>query len=116
MGITRQIGQHRLRSAERPLCVDNPLGLAQRGQEGCEGLSIGEMNMVAEEAEAADRVGCDELLQEQSPEQAGEHADGQEESRPTGHPALAVGRDATARHDHVYVGVMGHSRAPGVQH
>jgi hypothetical protein len=43
-------------------------------------LSIGEMNMVAEETEAADRVGGDELLQEQSPEQAGEHADGQEES------------------------------------
>src|SRR5258705_13912036 len=70
------------------------------------------MNMVAEETEAADRVGGDELLQEQPPEQAGEHADGQEKSRPTGHPALAIGRDATARHDHVHVGVMGHSRAP----
>src|SRR5258705_13415531 len=71
------------------------------------------MNMVAEETEAADRVGGDELLQEQSPEQAGEHADGQEESRPTGHPALAVGRDATARHDHVHVGGWGIAEPQG---
>jgi hypothetical protein len=30
VGIARQIGQHRLGPAERPLCVDDPLGLAQR--------------------------------------------------------------------------------------
>src|SRR5258707_15033232 len=96
MGITRQIGQHRLRSVERPLCVDNPLGLAQWGQEGCEELSIGEMNMVAEEAEAADRVGGDELLQEQSPEQAGEHADWRGRTRTTGQATQAVGRDDPA--------------------
>jgi hypothetical protein len=30
VGIARQIGHHRLGPAERPLCVDDPLGLAQR--------------------------------------------------------------------------------------
>ena len=74
------------------------------------------MGVIAEEAQAAGLVGGDELLQEQPPEQAREHAHGQEEARPAGHPALAVGRDAAARHDHVHVRVMGHRRAPGVQH
>src|SRR5258706_163583 len=44
MAITRQIGHHLLRSAERPLCVDNPLRLAPRGQEGCGELTIGHRN------------------------------------------------------------------------
>jgi hypothetical protein len=30
VGVTRQIGQHRLGSAEWPLCVDDPFGVAQR--------------------------------------------------------------------------------------
>ena len=54
VGATRQIGQHRFGSAERALCVDDPLGFAQRHQKGREGLRIGEMG-VAEEAQAA---GC----------------------------------------------------------
>ena len=61
-------------------------------------------------------MGGDELLQEQSAEQAREHAHGEEESGPAGHPTLAVGRDAAARHDHVHMRVMGQCRAPGVQH
>ena len=34
VGVTRQIGQHGLRSAERSLGVDDPLGFAQRGEIG----------------------------------------------------------------------------------
>ena len=58
----------------------------------------------------------DELLQEQPAEQAREHAHRQEEARPARHPALAVERDAAARHDHVDMRMMGERRAPGVQH
>ena len=60
-------------------------------------------------------VCCDELLQEQSAEQAREHTHRQEEARPARDPALAVERDAAARHDHVHVRVMRHRRAPSVQ-
>ena len=74
VSVTRKIGQHRLGAAERPLRVDDPLGLAERRQKGREGLRIGEIGVVAKEAQAAGLVGGDELLQEQSPEQAGEHA------------------------------------------
>src|SRR5215813_9739137 len=99
MSITRQIGHHRLRAAEGLLCVDDPLGFAQRCEISREGLCLGEMGVISEEAEAAGLVRGDELLQEQSSEQAGEHAHGEEESRPAGHPALVVQRDTTARHD-----------------
>ena len=47
-------------------------------------------------------MGDRKRLQEQPPEQAGEDAHREEEARPTRYPALAVGRDATARHDHVH--------------
>src|SRR6266436_5796728 len=91
VGVTRKIGQHRLGPTERALCVDDPVGLAQRRQTGREGLRSGEMGVVAEEAEAAGRMGCGERLEEQPAEQAGEHAHGEEESGPAGHPMLAVG-------------------------
>jgi len=64
VGVTRKISQHGLGSAERALCVDDPLGLAQRREMSREGLRIGQMYVVAEEAEAAGLVGGDELLQE----------------------------------------------------
>ena len=115
VGVARQIGQHCLRSAKWSLGVDDPLGFAQRRKIGCEGLRISQMGVIAEEAQAAGLVGGDELLQEQTAEQAG-HAHGQEESRPARYPALAVGREAAGRHDHVHMRVMGQCRAPGVQH
>ena len=61
-------------------------------------------------------MGGDQLLQEQPAEQAREHAHRQEEAGPARHPALAVERDAAARHDHVDVRVMGQRRAPGMEH
>jgi len=71
--------------------------------------------MIGEECQEAGSVGRDQPLQEQPAEQAREHADRQEEAGPAGYPALAVGRDAAARHDHVDVRVMGHGRAPGME-
>ena len=61
-------------------------------------------------------MGGGQLLQEQSPEQPREHADGEEEAGPAGYPALAVERDAAARHDDVHMRMMGERRAPGVEH
>jgi hypothetical protein len=84
--VTRQIGQHCLRSAEWALGIDDPFGLAQRGEISCEGLRIGQMDIVAEEAQAAGLVGGDELPQEQPAKQAGEHTDGEEEARSARYP------------------------------
>ena len=72
--------------------------------------------MIAEELQPAGRVGGGEPRQEQPAEQAREHAHRQEEAGPARYPALAVERDAAARHDHVDVRMVGHRRAPGVEH
>src|SRR5215467_9075870 len=63
MGVARQIGQHCLRATEGLLCVDDPLGFAQGCEISREGLRLGEMGVIAEEAEAAGLVRGDELLQ-----------------------------------------------------
>jgi hypothetical protein len=42
VGVARQIGEHRLGSAERGLCIDVPGDPAQRRQVGREGLALGE--------------------------------------------------------------------------
>jgi len=76
VGVARQIVQQRLRSAERTLGVDDSLCLAERREIGCEALGIGERGEIAEEAQATGLVGSDELLQQQPPEQVGEHAHG----------------------------------------
>src|SRR5258708_1500966 len=68
VGVARQIGEHRLWPAERTLGVDDPFGPAQRRQIGGERLCLGERSVMAEELKLF--VCCDELLQDQSAEQA----------------------------------------------
>src|SRR4029077_1757655 len=53
MGVARQISEHGLRSAERLLGVDHPLGLVQRHQHGGECCGVGECSVVAEDRETA---------------------------------------------------------------
>ena len=106
VGVAREIGEHSLGSAEGALAVDDPFGLAQRREIGGEGAALGQLSVIAEELQAAGVVGGGELLQEQSPEQPREHADGKEEAGPTRDPALAVERDAAARDDDMGVRIM----------
>src|SRR5690348_17603395 len=40
VGVARQIGQHRLRATERPLCIDDPLDFAKRCQISREGWRL----------------------------------------------------------------------------
>jgi hypothetical protein len=115
VGIARQISQHGLWPAERALGIDDPLSSAQRRQIGRERLRIGESGVIAEEPQMAGLVDRKQLLQEQPSEQAREHADRQEEAGPARYPALAVKRDAAARHDHVDVRMMGQRRTPGME-
>jgi hypothetical protein len=75
--------------------------------EGGECSFFGECGVVAEEGEAAGLVRHREHLQQEPAEQARKHADGEEESGPARDPALALERDATTRHDHVHVRMMG---------
>jgi hypothetical protein len=82
VGVARQVSQHRFGSAERSLRVDDPLGFAQRSEIRGEGIALGQLGVITEELQAAGVVGGDQLLEEPSPEQPREHADGEEEAGP----------------------------------
>src|SRR5256885_9159153 len=56
-----------------------------------------------------------ETLQEQTPEQAREHANWQKEAGPAGNPSLAVRRYAAARNDTVNMRMVLEVLAPAVQ-
>jgi len=71
---------------------------------------------VRDEREPARRVGVGERRQEQPPEEARKHLHRQEKAGLAAHPARAVERYPTARDNHMDVRVVGHRRAPGVQH
>jgi hypothetical protein len=72
--------------------------------------------MFTEELQFSGTVRVTELLQEQAPEQTGEYAHGQEEARSAGDPTFPIDRQSPAGSDPVHMGMMGHRRAPGVQH
>ena len=68
------------------------------------------------EFEPAGAEGLLELVEEEGAEAAREDADGQEEARTAGDPAIAAGGDAAAGADAVQVGVELELLAPSVQH
>ena len=68
MGVAGQISQYRLGSGEGPFAVDVPSDLAQRRQEGGEGIALGEMTMLAEELQLTGGMCSDELFQHQPAE------------------------------------------------
>lgn len=81
-----------------------------------EGSWLGQMCQGADKGEAAGIVKSREPIEEQASEQRAENLDRQEEGRARGDPARSVRQEAAARHDHVDVRMVGHGRAPGVEH
>ncbi len=81
-----------------------------------EGLATTETGDLAKERQPARCVGVGERGQEEPPEQTGEHPHRQQKPGLASHPARTVERYAAARHDHVDVRVVGHCRAPAVEH
>ena len=61
-------------------------------------------------------VGGGQPFQEQAPEEAGEHPDGQKEAGSAGDPMLAVWGEAAAGYDDMGMRMVGQCRSPGVQH
>ena len=116
VGVARQIRQHLIRSCERALGVDDPIGAMERLQECAKRIDVGEVSVIAEELERTVAMSGDEALQHQAPKQPREHAHRQKEIGPTWNPTFAVRRNAAAGDDAMHVRVMGERRAPGVQH
>ena len=105
-----------MRTTERRLGVDDPFEAAGFGEQAGEGIGLCQVGEIAEEGQSPAIKGRSQFLQEQPAKQARQHAHGQEEPRPAGDPARAVGRDATARHDAMEVGMIVKVLAPAVQH
>ena len=61
MGVSRQIGEHGLRPAERPLGIDHPLDVAQRRQICLESFGVIKVGVAAEKLQAAGLMGGAEL-------------------------------------------------------
>ena len=81
----------------------------------CEGSRLGQGCEIAEEVQGAGVEGGGQTFEEQASEQPGERFDGQEEVWSAGDPARAIGREATARHDAVDVGMVRQRLPPGVE-
>ena len=105
VGITPQVIQDLFGTSERWFGVNHPLAFAQRGQVLGESFRVTESLEGGKELELAVVKGGLEVIEEQAPEQAREHADRQEEARTAADPVLTVRGDAAARHHAMQMGV-----------
>src|SRR5271163_3399154 len=89
---------------------------SQRREMGSEGRPVAQAIELAKEAQPARRVGVGEPRQEETAEQARQHAHRQEKARSARHPARTVERYPAARHDHVDMRMVMEVLTPGMQH
>ena len=92
MGIAREIAQYFRGSPEWTFGVDHPVTVTQRRQIGREGSCISECGVLSEELQLSCTMSGGELLQDQSSEQARQHAYVEEEVGSASDPALAIER------------------------
>ena len=96
--------------------VDDPLLVAQGGEEPPLGLGFGKFPTATRQGQLTLAIEILQPLKVQPPKAPREDADGQEEVRPTRHPTGAIRGQATCGQDTMEVGVMVQLLAPGVQH
>jgi hypothetical protein len=106
MGVPGKICQDLLWACERTLRVDDPFLRAQGSEVRLECFSVVERNEIGEELQLASIESCHETFKKQTPEQAREHPNRQEEGRTASDPAHAVGGDTSARYNAMDVRVV----------
>ena len=115
--VARQIGEHGFGPAERLLGVDDPFAIASaaRGRRrrlaASASPACAPKNASLPAAWAASSISTTRRRNRRESTRTG-----RKKLRPAGDPAVAILRQAAARHDHVHVRMMRHRRAPGVQH
>jgi len=90
MCIATQIIQNLLGATEGPLGIDHPLGIAQGREVSSKGFRIAQRLEDGEERQPPGLEGLLETLQEQTAEEAGEHAHGEKEPGPARNPSLVI--------------------------
>jgi hypothetical protein len=96
VGVAADVIQYLLRAGERRLGIDHPFGFSYRFQIAGKRVTIAKFFQDGKELELAGVESPLEMLQKQATEQARQHPHRQEESRPAGDPAGAVGRQSAA--------------------
>jgi len=86
--------------------VDDPLLVAQGGEEPPLGLGFGKFPTATRQGQLTLAIEILQPLKVQPPKAPREDADGQEEVRPTRHPTGAIRGQATCGQDTMQVGVM----------
>src|SRR5262249_18009322 len=94
----------------------NPFGAMKRGEISSERRRFTQMAPRIEEAKSTGDERLFEMVQEQTTEQARQHAHRQKERGTARHPAHAARRDPAARNQTVQMRMMHQVLTPGVQH
>lgn len=116
MRVPGEIGQHRFRSCEGLLGVDDPVDLLERSQVFGEPGGILEECLIAEELQLAVVVSLSQGFKEAIAEPGAENFDRQEEVRPRGNPAFAIHAEPAAGDDAMDMGMVDEGGTPSVQH
>ena len=104
-----------LGSSEGRLGVDDPIGFLQPLEKASERGGLRQSSQGALEAKLALLIGLEKQSTELAPEQATQHAVGQEEVVRRADPPRPVQGEAAARNDTVEMGVVMQVLAPGVE-
>ena len=115
VGVAAEVVEDLVGAGEGGLGVDDPLGLAEGLEVAGEGVGVVESGQGVAELKPAGAEGLLEPFEEEAAEQAGEDADGEEETGAAGDPAVTVGSDAATGDDAVQVGVKREHLPPGKQ-
>src|SRR5512145_1204199 len=113
MRITGQVVQDVLGVLERLFGVDDPLLVAQRGEESLPGRGLGECLTATRQGEVTLCVELCKACEVEAPEAAREDPDGQEEVGATRYPMSAIRCHAPGGQDTMQMGMMVELLAPG---
>ena len=91
--------------ARERLGIDHEALLPDRSEVTQETAAVGETGLGAEEGQSSGPMEFDQPGEEQAAKERAQHPHRQQEGRTGRYPALAVGRDAAAGHDHVDMGI-----------
>ena len=116
VGVTAEVVEHILRTAERWFGIDDPIFAKQRPEPRGEDLRFSEESQIARKVQLSSLKGRLEPSDELPAKYAPEHLDGEKESRARPNPTCAIEGEPTRRDDTVDVGMKLEFLVPGVQH
>jgi hypothetical protein len=116
MGVTAEIVQYILGTAEGWFGVDDPVSSEQWPEPGSEDLGLSEQCQIAGKVKLAMLKGRLETVDELAAKDASEHRDREKESRMGSNPTGVIEREPAGGNDTVDVGVSLELLIPGVQH